>query len=120
MQENLSQTPQIFQWLETKLADKTWTDAQDPEFVKSLEQIKGVIESLSAQIYIFVDYFEQYCNAVANSPIFNDTAARSESQSGEVSPTQTPAQTPVRAAANRAERRSKRVTPFQAQGIDNA
>lgn len=117
MQENLSQTPQIFQWLETKLADKTWTDAQDPEFVKSLEQIKTVIESLSAQIYIFVDYFEQYCNAVANSPIFNDTAARSESQSGEVSPTQTP-DSPL---LNRAERRSKkRVTPFQAQGIDNA
>lgn len=99
-----------------KLADKTWTDAQEPEFVKSLEDIKSVIESLSAQIYIFVDYFEQYCNALANSPIFNDTAARSESENGEVSPTQTPA-----AAPNRAQRRAvKRTTPFQAQGIDNA
>lgn len=99
--------------LETKLSDKTWTDTQDDEFIKSLEQLRTVIEQLSAQIYIFVDYFEQYYNAIANSPIFNETAARSASQNGEVFPTQTP--------ANRAERRSKkRQTPFQAQGIDNA
>jgi len=116
MQEKMSQAPQIYQWLETKLADKTWTDAQEPEFVKSLEEIKGVVETLSAQIYIFVDYFEQYCNAIANTPIFNDTTARSESENGEVSPTQTPA-----AAPNRAARRAvKRTTPFEAQGIDNA
>ena len=103
--------------LETKLADKTWIETQDPEFIKSLEKIKVVIESLSAQIYIFVDYFEQYYNAVANSPIFNESAAMSDPDSGEVSPTQTPAA----AAPNRAARRSvKRVTPFQAQGIDNA
>ena len=103
--------------LETKLADTTWTETQDDEFIKSLEQLKTVIEQLSAQVYIFVDYFEQYYNAVANSPIFNEAAAMSASQSGEVSPTQTP----DRAAANRAERRSKkRVTPFEAQGIDNA
>jgi hypothetical protein len=103
--------------LETKLADKTWIETQDPEFIKSLEKIKVVIESLSAQIYIFADYFEQYYNAIANSPIFNDSAATSDPDNGEVSPTQTPAA----AAPNRAQRRSvKRVTPFQAQGIDNA
>jgi hypothetical protein len=106
--------------LETKLSDKTWTDSQDPEFIKSLQKIRVVIESLSAQIYIFVDYFEQYYNAVANSPIFNESAAMSDSQSGEVFPTQTSAPAEP-APANRAERRSKaRVTPFQAQGIDNA
>ena len=102
--------------LETKLADTTWTETQDDEFIKSLEQLKEVIEQLSAQVYIFVDYFEQYCNAISNSPIFNDGTARSNPDNGEVSPTQTSAP-----AANRAERRSKkRVTPFQAQGIDNA
>lgn len=102
--------------LETKLADKSWIETQDDEFIKSLEQLKTVIEQLSAQIYIFVDYFEQYYNAVANSPLFNDGTARSESENGEVSPTQTPA-----AAPNRAQRRAvKRTTPFEAQGIDNA
>lgn len=98
--------------LETKLADKTWTDAQDSEFIESLEQIKIVIEQLSAQIYIFVDYFEQYYNAVANSPLFNEAAAMSTPENGEVLPTQTsaPATPPP----------AKRTTPFQAQGIDNA
>jgi len=106
--------------LETKLADKTWIETQDPEFIKSLEKIKVVIESLSAQIYIFADYFEQYYNAIANSPIFNDSAATSDPDNGEVSPTQTPAAA-APTPANRAQRRSvKRVTPFQAQGIDNA
>jgi hypothetical protein len=103
--------------LETKLADKTWTDTQDEEFIKSLEQVRTVIEQLSAQIYLFVSYFEQYYNAVANSPLFNESAATSDPDDGEVSPTQTP-DSPL---LNRAERRSKaRVTPFQAQGIDNA
>jgi hypothetical protein len=103
--------------LETKLADKTWTDTQDDEFIKSLEKLRGVIEQLSAQIYIFVDYFEQYYNAVSNSPLFNEEAAMSASQNGEVSPTQTSAA----AAPNRAARRSvKRKTPFESQGIDNA
>jgi hypothetical protein len=107
--------------LETKLADKTWTETQDDEFIKSLEQLRTVIEQLSSQIYLFVSYFEQYYNAVANSPLFNEEAATSDPDNGEVSPTQTPAQTPVGAAANRAERRAvKRKTPFQAQGIDNA
>ena len=96
--------------LETKLADKNWIETQDAEFIKSLEQIRTVIEQLSAQIYIFVDYFEQYYNAIANSPLFNESAAMSDPDNGEVSPTQTP----VRAAANRAERRSK------SQGVDNA
>ena len=96
--------------LETKLADKNWIETQDDEFIKSLEQLKVVIEQLSAQIYIFVDYFEQYYNAVANSPLFNESAAMSNPDNGEVSPTQTT----VRAAANRAERRSK------SQGVDNA
>jgi hypothetical protein len=106
--------------LETKLADKNWIETQDDEFIKSLEQLKVVIEQLSAQIYIFVDYFEQYYNAVANSPLFNESAAMSDPDNGEVSPTQTPAAA-APTPANRAERRSvKRVTPFQAQGIDNA
>ena len=103
--------------LETKLADKTWTEAQDDEFIKSLEQLKTVIEQLSAQVYIFVDYFEQYCNAITSSPLFNQEAARSNPDNGEVYPTQTP----VRAAANRADRRSKaRKSPFYPQGADNA
>lgn len=106
--------------LETKLADKTWTDTQDDEFIKSLEQIRVVIEQLSSQIYLFVSYFEQYYNAVANSPLFNEEAAMSASENGEVSPTQTSAPAgPI--PANRAARRSvKRKTPFESQGIDNA
>ncbi|NBV72563.1 MAG: hypothetical protein EBR60_11100 [Burkholderiaceae bacterium] len=102
--------------LETKLADKTWTETQDDGFIKSLEQLRAVIEQLSSQIYLFVSYFEQYYNAVANSPLFNEEAATSDSDNGEVFPTQTSA-----AAPNRAQRRAvKRTTSFQAQGIDNA
>lgn len=99
--------------LETKLSDKTWTETQDEEFIKALEKLKDLIESLSAQIYIFVDYFEQYYTAILHSPIYAAPTATYIPENGEVSPTQTP--------ANRAERRSKkRQTPFQAQGIDNA
>jgi hypothetical protein len=118
---------EIFNSLEKKLADTTWTESQDPEFINNLTQVKNIVENLSTQIFVFLDYFEQYAAALRNSPIFQQYDDVEESQNGEVSPTQT--------SGNRAERRAaQRKTPFdvvkpkgegqpkvsEAQGVDNA
>jgi len=77
--------------LEMKLADKTWTDTQDSEFINDLTQVKNVVENLMVQISVFVDYFEQYVQAIQQASIFSNGSATSDSENGKVSinPTQT-------------------------------
>ena len=90
-----------FEILQKKLADKTWTDAQDPEFIVALNRIDDTFQQMGAQIYIFISYFEQYVAAIQGSPIFA-TADDQSDDSQSSSPTQTSDQ-----PANRAERRKK-------------
>jgi hypothetical protein len=87
--------------LQKKLADKTWTDTQDADFITALNRIENTFEQMGAQIYIFVSYFEQYVTAIQGSPIFA-TAGDQSNGSQSSSPTQTSEQ-----PANRAERRKR-------------
>lgn len=94
-----------FEILQKKLADTTWTETQDPEFIKALGRIENTLQQMGAQIYIFISYFEQYVAAMQSSPIFaSGDVPSDDSQSS--SPTQTPAE-----PANRAERRARK-TPL--------
>ena len=94
-----------FEILQKKLADKTWTDTQDPDFIKALGRIENTFQQMGAQIYIFISYFEQYVAAMQSSPIFaSDDIPSDGSQSS--NPTQTSAD-----PANRAERRARK-TPL--------
>ena len=94
-----------FEKLQKKLADKTWTDTQDPDFIAALGRIENTFQQMGAQIYIFISYFEQYVTAIQNSPIFaSGDSPSDDSQSS--NPTQTPAE-----PANRAERRASK-TPL--------
>ncbi len=91
--------------MKNKLADKTWTDTQDPDFIAALGRIENTFQQMGAQIYIFISYFEQYVTAIQNSPIFaSGDVPSDDSQSS--NPTQTPAE-----PANRAERRASK-TPL--------
>lgn len=99
----------IFENLETKLADQTWVDAQDTEFLNDLKQVKNVVENLMVQISIFIDYFDQYVSAVHQASIFTSGPTAEDPENGKVStsPTQT-----ISAAGNRAERRARK-TPME-------
>ena len=93
-----------FEILQKKLADKTWTDTQDPDFIKALGRIENTLQQMGAQIYIFISYFDQYVAAMQSSPILASGDVPSDgSQSS--NPTQTPA------PANRAEKRARK-TPL--------
>lgn len=100
MQEQMqtSLVEQIFQRLETKLADTTWTETQDADFIKDLGMVTNVVRNLSTQVYIFMDIFGQYVSLVEGSLMFSSDTVGSDSDDSKVSPTQTP--------ANRAERRA--------------
>lgn len=94
------------QQIQKKLTDQSWIEQQDPDFIEALKSADTIFEAMGTQIYIFVDYFEQYVNAVSSSPLFSANGSPSnDSQSN--APTQTPAE-----PANRAERRAKK-TPLE-------
>ena len=94
-----------FEILQKKLQDTTWTETQDPEFIKALGRIENTFQQMGAQIYIFISYFEQYVAAIQGSPIFaSDDSPSDGSQSS--NPTQTSDD-----SANRAERRARK-TPL--------
>ena len=94
------------QQIQQKLTDQSWIEQQDPDFIEALKSADTIFEAMGTQIYIFVSYFEQYVQAVSNSPLFaNNDSQSNDSQSNP--PTQTSAE-----PANRAERRAKK-TPLE-------
>lgn len=93
----------LFENLEKKLSDTEWVATQEPEFINLLNQIGNVIQNLSAQIYIFIDLYQQYVMAMQSSPLFSAPDTAKDADHGNVSPTQTSAAAP----ANREQRRSQ-------------
>jgi len=107
---------EIHETIQKRLQDTKWIEEQDDEFIKALRDTDAALAELSAYLYIMLNYFEQYVEAVQTSPLF--APADAPVQNDDVSD---PTQTPASPLLNRAERRSKkRVTPFESQGIDNA
>lgn len=92
---------EIYKNLETKLADKTWTDSLAPDDLKLITDVKDMAENLISQVYIFIDYFHQYVDIVQASAIFSPEYNAAVSNNAEVYPTQTSP-----APANRAEKRA--------------
>lgn len=92
---------EIYQKLETKLSDKTWTDTLSEDDVKFLNDVKDGYQNLVSQVYIFIDYFHQYIDLIQASAIFSPQYAEAVAENGNVSPTQTSP-----APANRAEKRA--------------
>lgn len=87
----LDEVKNVHQSLRDKLADEAWIASQDAEFIEYLRMVEKTLHNLSAQIYVFVDIFEQYIRAVYASPVFMPPADAEEPQSDNVSeaPTQT-------------------------------
>lgn len=100
MEANSIQT--VYENLEKKLNDEEWVKQQEPEFINLLRQLSNLTQNLSAQVYIFIDLFQQYIAAMYQSPLFSDGTAQSDDSTG-TSPTQTSAPMP----ANREQRRAK-------------
>lgn len=83
-----------------KIQDKTWSEAQEPEFLKAVTQMAEDMEIAAKQNILMVNLFNQY--AMALHQVMGMVP-----DNGDVSPQ-------VPEPANRAERRaaSKRKTPL--------
>lgn len=95
--------------METKLADKTWTDSLAPDDLKLITDVKDMAENLISQVYIFIDYFHQYVDIVQASAIFSPEYNAAASNNAQVYPTQT-SPAPANRAAKRAAAKSADAT----------
>jgi hypothetical protein len=105
---------EIYKNLESKLADKSWTDTKSEEDIKFLTDVKDMSENLISQVYIFIEYFHQYVDAVQASAIFSTEYAEQIQQNAQVYPTQTSAPagpTPANRAEKRAAKKSGLIIP---------
>jgi hypothetical protein len=53
-----------FQTIQTYLKNDEWVKSQDPELVNAISDTEVLIHSLTQQLYIFLDCFEQYAHAL--------------------------------------------------------
>ena len=80
---------EIFQKLETNLANKSWTDKHSEDDVKFFNDMRDMSQNLISQIYVFIDYFHQYVDAIQESAVFAPTKVGEIPEDGKVYPTQT-------------------------------
>lgn len=96
---------EIYKNLETKLSQKIWDESVSADDLKLLTDVKDMTENLISQVYIFIDFFHQYVDAVQGAAIFSTEYAAQVQGNAEVYPTQTSAPAgPI--PANRAEKRA--------------
>lgn len=82
---------EIYKTLETKIQDQTWISKHSEEDIKFFNEVKDMSENLVSQIYIFIDYFHQYVDAIQESAVFSPISVKKDPEDGKIYPTQTPA-----------------------------
>jgi hypothetical protein len=102
---------QIFLNLEKKLGDTTWTETQDPEFIKELGAIKAIVLNLANDVNTFMAIYWEYKRLIEENIMFLPGSAENP-ENVEGIPTQTPPAPAEPAPANRAERRARK-TPLE-------
>ena len=80
---------EIYKKLEDKIQDQTWTSKHSEEDIKFFNDVKDMSENLVSQIYVFIEYFHQYVDAVQESAVFSPTKVEEVPEDGKVYPTQT-------------------------------
>jgi len=82
---------QSFQTIQTYLTNEEWVKSQSDDLIDTLKILEKTIDVMSTQIYLFIDYFQQYTRALEQSVIF--TGVSNASNSDEFTgPTQTSAE----------------------------
>ena len=80
---------EIYKTLEDKIQAQTWTSKHSEEDIKFFNDVKDMSENLVSQIYVFIDYFHQYVDAIQESAVFSQTKVEDAPENGKVYPTQT-------------------------------
>lgn len=82
-----------------QMKDENWKSQQNPEFINAIQRVEATMNELTAYLYILVNYFDQYVEAVKTSPIFGPAPEYTESDDVSSAPTQTDASRDARVGA---------------------
>jgi hypothetical protein len=73
------------------MKDENWKSQQNPEFINAIQRVEATMNELTSYLYILVNYFDQYVDAVKTSPLFGPAPDYTESDDVSSAPTQTDA-----------------------------
>ena len=68
--------------LKTRLGNQTWIESQEEAFIKEYKELDEVVNTLAAQVYLFITLSQQFNDALQDSLIIVPEAATNESQNG--------------------------------------
>ena len=74
-----------------QMKDENWKSQQNPEFINAIQRVEATMNELTSYLYILVNYFDQYVDAVKTSPLFGPAPDYTESDDVSSAPTQTDA-----------------------------
>lgn len=77
---------QMLETLETKLNDKSWTDTQEKEFVKLLDDMSKATHNLATRTYIMADIIDKFYETIVDLFEMTPESATSVPQNGDVYP----------------------------------
>jgi hypothetical protein len=82
-----------------QMKDENWKSQQNPEFINAIQRVEATMNELTSYLYILVNYFDQYVDAVKTSPLFGPAPDYTESDDVSNAPTQTDASRDARVGA---------------------
>ena len=91
--------------IQSYLANEEWVSKQNDDILNAIRQCEGIVADVTTHLYIFVNYFEQYVQAITDSPLFDNGDADDKNDNVSTGPTQTSAAPSAEQFPNRAERR---------------
>lgn len=77
--------------IQEQMKDESWKSQQNPDFINAVTKVEATMTELSMSLYVLVDYFEQYVEAIRTSPLFGGEREHTESDDVSSVPTQTAA-----------------------------
>ena len=82
-----------------QMKDENWKSQQNPEFINAIQRVEATMNELTSYLYILVNYFDQYVDAVKTSPLFGPAPDYTEIDDVSSAPTQTSASRDARVGA---------------------
>lgn len=76
----------MLETLETKLKDKSWTDTQEEEFIKVLEETTKSVHNLATRTYIMAELIDKFYEAIIELFNPNEDTATAIPENGNVYP----------------------------------
>lgn len=76
----------MLETLESKLKDQSWTEKEDAEFIKVLDDLAKAVHNLAVKTYIMAELIDTFYEGIVE--LFNegDDAAKSVPENGNVYP----------------------------------